>query len=181
MDFEHWFSLLNSELEGNSDRACVIVSASIIDHLLSKVVQAFLVPNSSASDTLFDGPNAPLGNFSARIDIAHRLGLISAQFARDLHLIRRMRNELAHSVSGRSFSDPGLADQVLHLVASLKLKSRAPFLLRKPYDSLRGQFIIGVIVIVVHLDDSAKAIPTLPALSVDAVYTMTFVDRAAEN
>jgi DNA-binding MltR family transcriptional regulator len=171
-----WLTLLNAELRGTSDRSCVITAASIIDHLLLELLRAKLVPNSSSQDSLFDGANSPLGTFSARIDLAYRVGLVSAQFARDLHLIRRMRNDLAHSIVGRTFSDPGLADQVLRLLTSLDLVKRCPFLLEPPYDGTRGKFIVCVIVIVTYLDVYANTVSSLAPLNPDPVYTNTLVD-----
>ena len=171
---EHWLELLNAELRGTSDRSCVITAASIIDHLLLEFLRARLVPNSSATDSLFDGANAPIGTFSARIDLAHRIGLISSQFARDLHLIRRMRNDLAHSIVARTFSDPGVSDQVLHLVRSLKLRERCSFMLTAPYDGTRGAFLICVIVIVSGLDAQVRTIQALKTQVDDPVYTTSF-------
>jgi DNA-binding MltR family transcriptional regulator len=176
-----WFKILNEEFAGTSDRSCVIVAASILDHLILELLRARLVPNSTSQDSLFDGGNAPLGAFSARIDLAYRIGSISAQFARDLHVIRRMRNDLAHSIVGRDFSDPGLADQVLHLLTSLNIKKRCSFLLKPPYDTVRGQFIVCIIVILGHLDDYVRSMPSLPMLEPDGVYIYELVDGSAEK
>jgi DNA-binding MltR family transcriptional regulator len=181
MSNSHWFALLNKEFAGTSDRSCVIVAASIIDHLLSEVLRAFLVPCATSQDTLFDGPTAPLGTFGARIDFAHRLGLLSAQSSRDLHLIRRMRNEQAHSVEGRTFEDPGLKDQVTQLAKSFDLQKRAPFLLKPPYDSVRGHFTVVAIMLVVHLDESRKLMPSLKPLLSDSLYTSTYVDSETKS
>jgi DNA-binding MltR family transcriptional regulator len=176
MELSKWFSELNSELDGTSDRSCVIVAASIIEHQLTECLRGRLVPTGAAQDSFLDGANAPIGTFSARIDLAHRIGMIGQQFARDLHLIRRMRNELAHSVVGRSFNDPALGDQVRHLVSSQDLKTRAPFLLTHPYDTVRGQFILCAILIVSHLDSEIQGIRPLPSVEKDILYTTTYTD-----
>jgi DNA-binding MltR family transcriptional regulator len=175
-NLEHWLKLLNEELAGTSDRSCVITAASIIDHLLLEFLRARLVPNSTAQDSLFDGQNAPLGNFSARIEIAHRIGLVSGQLARDLHLIRRMRNDLAHSIVGRTFADPGVADQVLHLMRSLAIMDRCPFMVSPPYDGVRGKFMVCVIVIISNLDVMVRNVSAMPALQDDPVYTTKFTE-----
>jgi len=145
------------------------------------VLRAFLVPCPTSQDTLFDGPSATLATFGARIDFAHRLGLLSAQSSRDLHLIRRMRNDQAHSVEGRTFDDPGLKDQVTQLAKSFDLQKRVPFMLKAPYDSVRGHFMIVAIMIVVHLDDVRKIMPSLKPLLSDSLYTTTYVDGGTEN
>jgi DNA-binding MltR family transcriptional regulator len=167
----HWLALLNTEFEGSSDRSCVIVAASIIDHLLSEVLKTFLVPCATSDDPVFDGPNAPLGNFNSRINLAHRLGLVSAKLARDLHLIRRMRNDQAHSVEGRKFLDARVIEQVNHLTKSLDIRSRAPTLIDPPYDSIRGQFTIAAFMFIDHLDNMRAQITPFPLAQADDVYT----------
>ena len=181
MSNAHWFSLLNKEFNGTSDRSCVIVAAAIIDHLLTEAVRSFLAPSPTAQDALLDGPNAPLGTFGARIDMAHRLCLLSAQGARDIHVIRRMRNDQAHSLEGRTFADPGLRDQVAHLVKSFDIERRAPFLLKGPYDTVRGNFTIVVFMIVVYLDDLRKAVPSLKPLASDPLYTTEYRDDSGSD
>ena len=171
---EHWFKLLNQEFAGTSDRSCVVVAASIIDHLLTETLRTFLVPCPTAQDPLLDGANAPLGTFSARIDAAHRFGLISVQAARDLHLIRRMRNDQAHSGGGRTFADPGLKDQVEHLIKSFGVRERAAALLEAPYDSVRGHFTVVVFLIVAHLDDLRRNTKSLGMVSDDSLYTTVY-------
>jgi DNA-binding MltR family transcriptional regulator len=91
------------DLEGESDRAVVIVAVAKLDQLLRDLIVARLVPSSKSDDELVDG-DRPLGTFSARISIAFRLGLIDAEFARSLDLIRRIRNEFAHEARLASLS-----------------------------------------------------------------------------
>jgi hypothetical protein len=177
MSNDHWFALLNKEFDGTSDRSCVIVAAAIIDHLLTETLRSFLVPSPNTQDSLIDGPNAPLGTFGARIDMAHRLGFLGVQGARDIHLIRRMRNDQAHSVEGRTFADPALKDQVAHLVKSFAVEQRAAFLLKPPYDTVRGHFLVVVFMIVVYLDDLRKGLPTMKPLANDPLYTTEYKDQ----
>ena len=176
MEVSRWFAELNTELNGSSDRSCVIVAASIIEHQLTECLRARLVPSGAAQDSLLEGATAPRGSFSAKIDLAYRVGLIGQQLARDLHLVRRMRNEQAHSINGRLFSDPGLRDQVGHLVSSQDLKSRAPFLLSSPYDSVRGQFIVCAILIVAHFNSELQRIRPLQGVGLDGLYTCSYSD-----
>src|SRR5690349_19793079 len=85
-------SRLYTELDKESDRGAVLVSTAMLDEALSQLLIAHLVPNPTSSDSLFDGSNAPLQSFSAKIDVGYRLALISDRFCRDLHVIRRIRN-----------------------------------------------------------------------------------------
>ncbi len=111
----HWLDIFNKEFEKESDRAAVILTASIFDNSLTDLLKNYFVSNASACDELFDGSNAPLSTFSAKIIIAHRLGIISSRFTRDLHLIRKIRNEFAHNIHECSFGDSRIRSRVLEL------------------------------------------------------------------
>lgn len=108
---QHSLTLLNNEFKGESDRACVILAAAMLDSALRNLLQTKFTPCPS-SDMLFDGANAPLSTFSSRIDMSYRLGLLSARFCRDLHLVRKIRNDFAHNVTGCAFTDSGVRDRV---------------------------------------------------------------------
>ncbi|WP_150912019.1 transcriptional regulator [Marinobacter halotolerans] len=116
----HWADVFLDEFSKESDRAAVIVAASIFDDALGNLLKQFLVPTPSSQDELFDGANAPISTFSAKIAFAHRLGLISSAFARNLHLIRRIRNEFAHNIHGGSFQDSAVKSRVMELYKSQK-------------------------------------------------------------
>lgn len=98
-------------------------------------------------DTLLDGPNAPLSNFSSRIDFAFRIGIISHQLARDIHIIRKIRNDFAHSYEPRTFEDGKIRDQVNALAISVNLKRRGQL----PYVGTKGDFIQSSLYIIGQL------------------------------
>ena len=79
------------------ERAAVVVGAArlelALEHLLKKVMQE----NPGGSDDLFDS-DRNLGTFSAKIATAFRLGLIDLDIEHCLQLIRRIRNDFAHSI-----------------------------------------------------------------------------------
>ena len=116
---EHQQEVLIKEFDLESDRAAVILAASLIDNTLREFLQSHLVPTPSARDELFDGPNAPLATFSGKIAIAYRLGLISSRFSRDLHLLRRIRNAFAHNIHGCSFEEGRVKARVAELYSGL--------------------------------------------------------------
>jgi hypothetical protein len=174
---DRWLKLLNAELEHTSDRSCAIVGACIIETLLLDLLKACLVACPTAKDEFFEGTNAPLGTFSARIDLAYRLGLISSQMTRDLHLVDKIRNEFAHRVEGPSFSEGGINSQVNELMRSLRLKERAPFLLTAPYNTPRGHFFMCAVMLIMFLDDRVQAGPKhIAPASLDYIYTTTITE-----
>lgn len=135
-------SRLQSELRGESPRGIVLVSAAMLEEALKEIMIGHLVPNSSATDTLFDGPSSPFGSFSAKIDGAYRLDLISHQFCRDLHIIRRIRNEVAHQPKGFTFDERNTKDRISALSQSHGIFIRSPkWVIENGQPSLQDQFL----------------------------------------
>lgn len=135
---ESWANQFMSEFEKETDRASIIVAASILDTALESIMKRFLVPIPSSTDTLLDSAsNAPISSFDARINLAHRLGLISAKFCRDLHLIRKMRNDVAHKIEQSSFQNESVRNRASELVRSVGLYHRLP-------DEYKAKFPKGI-------------------------------------
>lgn len=101
-DFVSFLDHLNKE----SDRGKVLIGATMLDELLLRSLQAFLIGGKSALK-LTDGFNAPLGTFSARIEAAFAMGLLSEAEHRELNIIRKIRNEFAHTIE-ITFENPAL-------------------------------------------------------------------------
>jgi hypothetical protein len=111
------FEAFYEEFVSDSDRAAVILGAAKIDDILGRILSAHLVlPFDEKSDELLS-TNGPLGTMSARIDMVFRLGLISKEFRRSLHLIRKIRNTFAHDLEGCSFETASIRSQTNELFA----------------------------------------------------------------
>jgi len=137
-DFMAFLNHLNQE----SERGQVLISASILDDLLMKTLQAFLIRGRSA-DKLLAGFNAPLGAFSARVEVTHAMGLISDEEHHDATVIRKIRNEFAHTLTA-SFDDQGIKDQCASLHSSAKDSGEADV-------STRGQFSTAATGLILNL------------------------------
>ncbi|WP_234573424.1 hypothetical protein [Rhodohalobacter sp. 614A] len=85
------------QLIHENDRGSVIITSVILEETLQKMLKKNLIPSPGKSDELFKSPYAPLNNFSAKIDMAYRVGLIRHHIRSTLHLIRKIRNDFAHS------------------------------------------------------------------------------------
>ncbi|HKC68800.1 MAG TPA: hypothetical protein VKG26_11265 [Bacteroidia bacterium] len=118
-DADWKINFLFKEFEKESDRASVILVTALIDEELTTLLKLYLIPTPTSTDEVFDGANAPLSNFSSKINLAYRLGLITGKFARDLHLIRRIRNQFAHNVYGCNFEEGGIKQRVEELTKSV--------------------------------------------------------------
>lgn len=107
------------EFKGETDRAAVIVGAAKLDLIMYQILQRFLLPSPGGSDDLFEG-DSPLSTLSSKINILYRLGLIDATFARALHLVRRIRNDFAHEVTGCDLASGTHRNRVRELIAPLE-------------------------------------------------------------
>lgn len=117
------FKTFVEEFKGESDRAAVVLGAATLDLQLSQILDRFLLPSISSSDELLEG-DSPLATFSSRINACYRLGLITPEFAKSLHLVRKIRNAFAHETSGCSLSTGSHSDRIKSLLLPLY---RLPF------------------------------------------------------
>jgi DNA-binding MltR family transcriptional regulator len=116
-----WASLF-TELEQTNDRAMAILCGAFLDEILALLLQGFLVEGSPATNGLFDA-DRPLGTYSAKIQLAHALGLITDDEYNDLDTIRKVRNRFAHALQGLSFTDDSITDLCKNLKMS-KLRKK---------------------------------------------------------
>jgi hypothetical protein len=99
------------ELNGESDRASIILMASVLDdgliYLLTSKLGYAVDENDLEHIFRFEGP---LGTFSSRIEIAILFGFIDNDMFEQLRTVREMRNACAHAQKPMKFSDPALAN-----------------------------------------------------------------------
>lgn len=135
-DFVEFLDHLRQE----SERGQVLISASVLDDLLVKALQAFLIEGHSA-EKLLNAFNAPLGTFSARIEATHAMGIISDEERHDATVIRKIRNEFAHTLA-ISFADQRIKD----LCASLHFRAKGDvkILARHQFSSAVSALILNL-------------------------------------
>jgi len=85
-----------------SDRGAVLVAGTMLDERLKEILKSFL-SDSKSTLNLIEGFNAPLGTFSSRIAACFSLGLIQKNEFDELNIIRKIRNEFAHTWDNASF------------------------------------------------------------------------------
>lgn len=98
-----------AELNQENDRGAALVAAAMLDERLKEILAAYFV-DSTHSNALLSGFNAPLGTFAARASAALALGLIQENEFSEITLIRRIRNEFGHEWRQLSFEKGRLAD-----------------------------------------------------------------------
>ncbi len=166
MGWKEEYKHFKDEFSQESDRAAVILAAAKIDELLRLAIIKRLAPSPTSRDDLLE-PEGPLGTLRSRIDIAYRLNLIDGTFARALHLIRKIRNNFAHELSGASLSSGAHADRVRELALPWRKIIELIHELKPElnHNTIRGQFEFMVGYTLVRLNQIVKhcdQIPTLP-------------------
>lgn len=105
---------LKKELNNQSDRGVAIVCASILDEQLKDVLSSFFIENDRAKKELFN-TGEPLSTFSSKIKMSYYLGLITENEYKNIEMIRKIRNDFAHRITGISFSDSSVKNRCNHL------------------------------------------------------------------
>ena len=70
--------------------------------------------DSKVVNNLFEY-SGPLGTFSARIDLAFAMGLLDGNTHRELHLVRKIRNEFGHQHEPLSFATDAIKNRCTEL------------------------------------------------------------------
>jgi hypothetical protein len=96
-----------------SERSAVIVGAAQLDTVLEQFLITVLQPGD---DKQLFGTYGLLGTTSSKINIASRLGIIDADVKRTLELIRRIRNDFAHSLETATLSEGTQRNRLNELV-----------------------------------------------------------------
>jgi hypothetical protein len=111
------------EFSEETDRAAVVLGAAKLDLLLYQVLSRALLPCSTSKDELLEGEGS-LSTFNSRILTVHRLGLITDDLARAIHLVRKIRNDFAHQSSGVSLEVGAHRDRIRELDLYAKTSSQ---------------------------------------------------------
>src|SRR5271165_1082562 len=108
------------------DRYIALVSGTLLDHALKTAISKHLI--SEDKDLLYsivdDYDRSPLGTFSAKIKIAHALGIVDDTTRNNLDVLRSIRNNFAHSVIEFEFASSECANEINKLVVQPKAFKR---------------------------------------------------------
>lgn len=111
------YKAFSRELQKESDRSIVLMSAAIIDNILQERLRSKCshAPVKSVK-RLFD-VGGPFHTLSAKIQWLYCIGDLSQELAHDIHIIRDLRNLCAHN--WQSFAlDESVETQFLHKMKS---------------------------------------------------------------
>ena len=114
------FNAFNEALMEESDRARVVLVTAWIDHFLKvKIMNEFSKGNAKARKDLFSS-NGPFATFSGKLNAAFCAGWIDADVYHDVQIIRKLRNEFAHTIEPVSLND----DRVRKLIEDFRVPKR---------------------------------------------------------
>jgi hypothetical protein len=100
------FSEMMEQIGQADPRAAALVLA-FIDSLLEFAIKInFVDLDETAFNKLFRDPTAPLSSFSAKISVAHALGVYGDEIRSQLDRLRIIRNAFAHSIRPITFDEP---------------------------------------------------------------------------
>lgn len=88
--------LIIKEIANAPIRSSIITATAVIESTLEKLISNCFIKDAE-SLRLFDG-NGCLSTFSAKINIAYSMGLISKELFKDLDSYRNIRNRCAHEL-----------------------------------------------------------------------------------
>ncbi len=93
-----------AKLATESERSAIILGAAKLDQALENLLKKVLNCNLGGADNLFD-QDRPLASFAVKISLCHRLGIIDNDFEHALQMIRKVRNDFAHSIETESIEE----------------------------------------------------------------------------
>jgi len=108
-------------LSKESDRGVVLMSASFLEEALEALLRArFSIrhPKSKTSIKPLFNSFGPLSTFSAKITICYAMDMIGKWMYEDLGIVRKLRNEFAHSVGVARFDLPAAVQLTERLKAA---------------------------------------------------------------
>ena len=111
---EHIY-LHNRYFTKESDRAVGVLAPAYLDEVLTRAIRAKLLPTTSTGNLLSSDRGA-LASFASKIDLAHSLGLIEEVTWKNLHVLRKIRNDFAHDVDLHDFSHDTIIDKCRNLI-----------------------------------------------------------------
>jgi DNA-binding MltR family transcriptional regulator len=99
---------VRASLSEETDRGCAMMAAAYLDDQLKLLLRQIMVEDEAVIDELLRA-SGPLAAFSARINLCFALGLLPPMARRDLHLIRKIRNDFGHTAKPQTFEDAAIS------------------------------------------------------------------------
>ncbi len=142
-----WHDQIKSELYAVNERAMIIVACAMIHDKLMELLIAHLKQVPKGKDNLF-GPMMPLGTFSSVTELAYRLRIVDSKVRSALNLLRKIRNDCAHTTATFYLNQSPHKDRIAE-IGNLLYK------LPNPSEDNQRIFVIALVLKLVGSIDSA--------------------------
>jgi DNA-binding MltR family transcriptional regulator len=93
------------ELEAQNDRNAVIVATSIIDDILNSRIRSLVKCGSPKDHNALFADNGPFASMYCKIEWLYCIGELPSSIRKDIHIIRKLRNDAAHKWHNFDFSN----------------------------------------------------------------------------
>jgi DNA-binding MltR family transcriptional regulator len=103
-------------LRDESDRAAAILGATYVESIVEDLLRSSLVDHPDV-DAMFRGIG-PFSSFSAKTAMLFAMGKINEASRSDLDLIRKIRNEFAHTLAESDFQQTKIAAWCVELTGA---------------------------------------------------------------
>ena len=112
-------------METGSDRETAILAAAYLEETLKLALSCAFVENTHQA--MFEGADAPLNTFAAKIRLAEALAIVGPRTKSRLDKIRKIRNAFAHSLLPFSFEEEAIQNLSADLADGLPAESNLNF------------------------------------------------------
>ena len=138
---------LSTASKSFSLRGASLNLAAYVEEVTRSLLRQYFVNQRELAQKLLEDTGA-LSTFSARIDTAYALGLIADSERRNLHLVRKIRNEFAHNFNfDLSFETP----EIRGLCLALEVPESTTLLPGISSTNLQGRFAIAASLLMMGL------------------------------
>lgn len=104
-------------------RSSLILHGSMIEHMLEAQLEVKLSGLNSTERGKIFSPEGPLGTFANKVRMAKGLKIMDQATAKQIDVIRALRNAAAHSIEPMAFSDPPIKNAITQM-ATDKAKAK---------------------------------------------------------
>ncbi len=116
------FPKLLEDLKAESDRGVVLVLAAMVENELNEHLKLRLRSKAENNDELLqNSASNPISTFSAKINLAYRIGLITMPERTIYHHLRKIRNRCAHDVESQDFDQNHFKDRMKNIITNSHL------------------------------------------------------------
>jgi hypothetical protein len=115
------FIEIAESLKLESDRGSILVIAALVENVLEEHISARLIQKIASKEDELMSSNKAIGNFSSKIDLAYRLGIIPIYERKIYHQLRELRNKCAHSIDQQDFAKNHFQDRIKNIIKEYPL------------------------------------------------------------